>query len=151
MGYAGQERNPQIIKQAITRIPISPGQLSLYKVLYEAGKNALSTSKLAKRMRWGDKKGLTGVLGALGHRINNTTEALKQAKPGIELFFNVSKYGDEWRYSMRPELRAAIDDLPELRSVFTLTVDEIYKKYDRGRKHWLVIETDEAAQIKIPY
>jgi hypothetical protein len=150
MTYIG-EREPQLIKHAITRIPIPPGQLSLYKALYEAGEKGLNTSELANRMRWGDKKGLTGVLGALGNRINNTTKALKTSKPGIGLFFKISKAGKEWHYAMCSELREIINDLPELRNIFTLTVDEIHEKYDSSRKRWLVIESDEMAQLKLQY
>jgi hypothetical protein len=151
MSYSGSKRNPQIITHIMTRIPIPPGQILLYKALYEVDSYGLRTSGLASRMHRRNKKELRGILGALGNRINHTTEALKQSKPGIEFLFNVSKYGDECRYSLRPEVREVIDHLAELHRVLQFTVEEIYKRYDRGRKYWLVVEAEEAAQLKIPY
>ena len=151
MDYSESKRKPQIITRIMTRIPIPPGQISLYKILYEVGSHSLRTSDLASRMHRRDKRELSGVLGALGNRINHTTEELQQARPGIEFLFNVSKYGDECRYALRLEVRDVIDHLPELRRVLRLTVEEIYKTYDRGRKYWLVVEPENAVQLKIPY
>ena len=72
------------IRVALTRKPITRGQITLLKALYEAGTKGLSKSELAKEIRWSDEGGLTGVIGALGKRVNKTWQ-YEIVKPGVKL------------------------------------------------------------------
>jgi hypothetical protein len=126
----------------LTRKPIPPSQIVLYKTLYQAykvGKGWVAKTKLASEMRT-DQVSLTGILGALGNRVNQT-EGLKTKKPGIDLLIKKDLVNGELCYRMRPELRIAIDNLPDLRETLNQSVDWIYKKHKDG-KGWLLINTD---------
>jgi hypothetical protein len=116
------------IVHVLTRKPIPRGQLCLFKALYEAGSRGLSKEDLAERMRWGNEKSLTGVIGALGKRVNGTWD-FEIAKPGAELLvvsFNGKRNGTVF-YRIRPELREAIKALPELSTALNLDYKDIHK------------------------
>lgn len=126
------------ILRVITRKSISPGQITLYKALYEAGKPGLSKSELAAKIREKDEVSLTGVLGALGNRVNQT-DGLKTQEKGLALLIKKEKVHGELHYRMRSELRKAIESLPQLREAINLTAGKIYAKY-RNKKDWLKIK-----------
>jgi hypothetical protein len=71
-----------LVSRAITRISVPPGQITLFKVLFERP-DRLSKREIANLIRDGDEKSLTGVLAALTNRINGT-EGLETAKPRLE-------------------------------------------------------------------
>ncbi len=123
------------ILRVITRKSVSPGQITLYKALYEAGDQGLSKSELAAKVREKDEVSLTGVLGALGNRVNQT-DGLKTQTKGVALLIEKDKVKGELHYRMRSELRKAIEALPQLREAINLTVGKIYAKY-RNKKDWL--------------
>jgi hypothetical protein len=106
----------------------------LYKALYEAYPNSLSHDELAHRIRKQDLKSLTGVIGALGNRVNLTPE-FEIEKPGA-LYLIEKVEADGLAYRMRQEVRYAIDAIPELRTALRLTVDEIFRKH-ANKKNWL--------------
>ena len=95
------------IRVALTRKPITRGQITILKALYEAGNKGLPKSELAKEIRWSDEGGLTGVIGALGKRVNNTWQ-YEILKPGVNLLIEKKGSDGELQYRMRPEIREAI-------------------------------------------
>ena len=72
------------IRVVLTRKPITRGQITLLKALYEADNQCLSKSELAEKIRWSDEVGLTGVIAALGKRVNKTWR-YEVTKPGVDL------------------------------------------------------------------
>lgn len=124
------------VEHIITRRPIPPGQITLYKALYEAQDSWMSTRELADAIRWSDNVSLRGVLGALGLRANQTegTGGLL----GLDVLIETQESDGELRYRMRPELRKAIDRLPPLRAAINLSVESIYACYQH-EADWLVI------------
>ncbi len=102
----GESRVP-FIRRVLNRMPIPPGQLDLYRVLYGAGDRTLTGGELAANMgRPIDK--LNGVLGALGRRVNETPGA--KGKEGICALLEVHNADGNWHYRMRPELRQALEE-----------------------------------------
>ena len=128
----GEDQTPlvEMIKRVITRRFIAYGQMALYQALH-ASPEGLSKTELADQIRGGDTRSLTGVLGALGNRIN-ATEPFKARRPGIGLFVEISRRGNEWHYRMRRELRAAIEELPGLKAVLGWPLEEIYERYQEA-------------------
>jgi hypothetical protein len=126
----------QIIR-IISRGPIPPGQITLYKALYEAYPDSVLQTELAHRIRHNDTRSLTGVIGALGNRVNQTP-GLEVEKPGA--FFLIERdEADGLSYRMSQELRRAIDAIPALLAVLSLTVDDIFEKY-KDEQNWLRVE-----------
>jgi hypothetical protein len=116
------------IRLIVARGFIPRGQLVLFKVLYEAGEQGVSLSKLPEKMRV-DPEQIRGILGALGRRVNYT-KGLRTQKPGIGMLLEWRRSAVDWYYYMRPELKAAIEALPRLHEAITgCSVAEIDKKY----------------------
>ncbi len=99
------------IWHVLTRIPIPGGQQKVYRALYDAHDQGLTAIELAQHIGR-DVKELSGVLGALGTRINQTEGSGLAVKPGIALVFGMQKLANnQWQYRMLPELRAALEKL----------------------------------------
>lgn len=129
----------QAIQHVLTRAFIPYGQMTLYHALYEAGERGLSKTELADEIRGGDTRSLTGVLGALGNRINQSSPFEAQL-PGIGLFFDISRQDGDWHYRMRPQVREAIEAMPGLCEAVQWPLDQIRETY---RDSWW---SDHAAQ-----
>jgi hypothetical protein len=125
------------IKFVLKRKPISPGQLALFKVLYHANQ-PLTLNSIAYMMRGGHLDELIGVLGALTNRIMLTEGVEDLPDPAYLALFDVEIVNGLEHFTMRPELREAIEKLPPLRKIIEkFTVDEIYQRYQHGEAHWL--------------
>lgn len=125
------------IKHILERKPIPPGQLTLFKVLYHADQ-PLTLNSIAFMMRHGHLDELKGVLGALTNRIAWTEGVEDLPNPAYLAFFGVETVNGIEHYTMRPELRKAIDEISELRKIIEkFTVDEIYERFDHGEAYWL--------------
>lgn len=100
------------IKEVFTRRAVPRGQQQLFTALYDAGEGGLTNDELVQIMGRRDRQDLVGVLGALGRRVNNTEGYGRATKPGIGmLLFIEPDSGNQWRYSLRPETRAALEEL----------------------------------------
>lgn len=137
----------EAIQHVITREFIPYGQMTLYHALYKAGERGLTKAELAEQIREGNRRSLTGVFGALGHRINGS-EPFKEQKPGTALFFERTRQDGDWHYRMRPELREAIEDLPGLYEAVSWSLDEIADTY---RQVWWSDHAAQRAQIEKPH
>jgi len=125
------------IVHILKRIPISPGQLCLFKVLYFANQ-PLTLNSIAFMMRQGHRNELPGILGALTNRIAWTEGVADLPDPAYLALLDVTTVNGIDHFTMRPELRAAIDQIPKLRKIIqNFTVDEIYERYDHGPSYWL--------------
>lgn len=123
------------IKHILRRIPISPAQLALFKVLYYADQ-PLTLNSIAYMI--GQRSELAGVLGALTNRIAWTEGVEDLPDPAYLAFFDVEPINNIEHYVMRPELRKAIGEISALRKILEkFTVDEIYERYDHGESYWL--------------
>lgn len=99
------------IWRILTRIPIPVGQQKVYRALYDAHEHGLTGAELAQQIGR-DISELSGVLGALGSRINQTEGSGLATKPGITLVFDIQKVtNNQWHYRMLPELRSALEKL----------------------------------------
>jgi len=129
-------RSVDAIRKVIVRLPIPPGQITLFKALYEHP-DGLSRNELARIIRDGEEKSLTGVLGALGLRVNKTP-GIGDSKPGLRLFLETDGTRDRLVYRLWPETREAIKMVPPLRKAMALTVDEIFDRFDsQDDSRWL--------------
>ncbi len=91
----------------LKRIPIPPGQQQLYQALYKAGEKGLSSSELSSTLNR-TRYQLSGVLGALGVRVNGT-QGLEN-KGGIAAIFDISQLSrGEYQYRMKPILIHALE------------------------------------------
>jgi len=113
-----RDENEQVFLRVLQRLTVPAGQIALYKALYQAGDKGLPAARLAATMGRTEQE-LSGVLGALGRRINRTEGINITNPPGITLFFDISRIEDEWHYRMVPLLRTvleqegALQDFPE--------------------------------------
>jgi len=126
----------QKIKHIITRLPIPPGQITIFRALYRVGEKGLWDTELRKEIRHGDNaRRLPGILGALGNRIKNSLPANSE-KEGIYNLMNCVKTDGRWHYQLLPETRQALEEIPELTALFDLSVEKIHQRYDQ---QWLKI------------
>ncbi|MFC1976568.1 TIGR02391 family protein [Chloroflexota bacterium] len=95
------------VRLMLTRRYIRPGQLALYKALYKAGDEGLSSPELAEAVGR-TRQQLAGSLGALGRRIQNTPGLDNGRGIGIVFEITLDKNGD-YHYQMRPILRQALE------------------------------------------
>jgi hypothetical protein len=117
------------ILKMFTRIPMPPGQVCLYKVLYEA-RTSLTLKQVAEAMRESNEESLKQVLSALATRIDGHGRASWDVV--INKIIRVMSGGGTIELRIRPELRDAIESCPELREIIIkMTVDEIYARYGR--------------------
>jgi endonuclease/exonuclease/phosphatase family metal-dependent hydrolase len=112
----------EAVRRVLARKSIPPGQIALFKALLEAGETGLDQADLAEIMRDGDVRGLAGVLGGLGKRVNQTP-GFTEARPGARYLVHRSDAG---RYRALPLLRAAIGSYPSFEAVLQLSYTEIY-------------------------
>lgn len=100
--------NEEVILRVLKRKRIKKGQTGLYKAFSKLGDEWLSGSRLAATMGI-EKTQLSGVLGALGRRINETEGVSKTNPPGIAFFLDYThEDGGEYSYRLRPEVRAIL-------------------------------------------
>ena len=92
----------------LTRIAVPPGQKQLYQALVAAGPKGATTQELVSTMGRRDEKDLTGVLGALGHRVNGTPGYGATHKPGILMILQIDEAEQGWRYRLKPVMRDAL-------------------------------------------
>ncbi|MFW6126127.1 MAG: hypothetical protein ACOC58_03390 [Chloroflexota bacterium] len=117
----------------VGRIP--PGQITLYRALYFADQ-PLTINSVAHMIREGDVESTWGVIRALSTRIGDATSK----SPKYEAFFEVETKDGTRYFRMRPEVREAIESIPELLDVMKWPVRKIFARYDHGEDHWLVVE-----------
>lgn len=96
------------IKLMLRRAPIIASQRKLYKALYEAEDKGLTNFELMDILGV-NRMELSGVLGSLGRKINQT-EGLK-GKGGTSIIFEISQSSESvWIYRMRPIMRMALEE-----------------------------------------
>ena len=124
------------IVEVITRIPVPPGQITLYKALYDS-RDGLSKKDLADLIRGGDEKSLTGVIAALSNRVKGTHSL---GRLGFKFLIEQDHEDGQIVYRMRPKVRETIEGdqrLDELRKAMKRPVKGIFRHFNRGRGHWL--------------
>jgi hypothetical protein len=94
------------VRKMLTRIPIPDGQIALYEALYAAGDAGMTQEELVAATGRSARE-LSGVLGALGHRINNTEGLKDRGATGVVLVWQ-RRGGSSW-YRMRSVLRKALE------------------------------------------
>ncbi len=101
----------QLIRDIIERQPEIPnGQKDLYNVLYQADEEGLDYTTLSSRMLRTKRK-MSGVLGALGRRINNTPGI--EDEPGVAFLLNYKNNAPpkgSWGWGMSQELRQVLEN-----------------------------------------
>jgi len=96
------------IRFMLKRRRIPQGQMDLYNALYNAKENELESKELANVIARTPQQ-LSGLLGALGNRINKT-EGLED-KGGISIILEITENSNgNWCYKMRPILREALEE-----------------------------------------
>jgi len=119
------------------------GQITLLKVLYERD-DPIGREELAERLRGeihqNPEQSLTGVLGAFGRRINETEDV--PGSPGTGAFINREQIDGETHYSLRPEAREAIENVPVLTEKFGEPWDELLEPDTRIEVADLVARSD---------
>ena len=95
----------------LTRIPVSRGQQQLYKALYDADDQSLTHAKLITTMGRRDMRDLSGVLGALGRRVNGTPGYAKTHRPATDMVLDWEQIDGLWHMRLKPEMRRALEEL----------------------------------------
>ena len=95
--------------ELLTRIPVPRGQVQLYQALLSAGSKGATTQELVSAMGRRDEKDLTGVLGALGNRINRTPGYGATQRPGILMILQIEEAEGGWLYRLKPVMREALE------------------------------------------
>ncbi|MEQ1505465.1 MAG: hypothetical protein ABMB14_24750 [Myxococcota bacterium] len=121
------------ILRVMTRVEIPRGQLVLYKLAL-AGDGGFASSDVMAAIGYRNDQ-FSGQMMALSRRINSTPrETSIGKKPGLALMFEQTWGGEparrnrtvrEYHYRPRPELLAAIELLPALKSSLSRGMDEI--------------------------
>jgi hypothetical protein len=100
--------NEDVILRVLKRRRIRKGQIALYKAFSNAGEDWMSSSAVAAKMKI-RRPQLSGVLGALGRRINETEGVDQSNPPGIALFLEYKQdNGGEYYYRLRQPVRAIL-------------------------------------------
>lgn len=106
---------PSVLVRVLCRTDLMRGQITLLKVLYERNE-PIGRRELAEKLRGelhkNPEQSLTGVLGAFGKRINETDDI--SGSPGTDAFIKRERIDGETHYSLRPEAREAIKNVPTL-------------------------------------
>jgi hypothetical protein len=130
-----------LILRVLNRTFIPRGQLLLYKALYVAEDGDVSQAELHQKLGVKGRQ-MSGVLGGLGNRINQT-DGLRDTKPGMELLVRWRSAEGLYWYAMQPQLRSVINGLPKLRDVLTTwSIGEINAEFDAvWQADWLAQRT----------
>jgi hypothetical protein len=98
--------------RVLTHIPVPRGQQQLYKALYDAGDEGLTHDELVEAMGRRDRQDLSGVLGALGHRISGVPGYGEARRPGVEMVISYEQLADgQQRLRLVPGMRRALEEL----------------------------------------
>jgi hypothetical protein len=114
------------LETAMHRNPIPPGQLTLYKTLWEAHGH-VGREQLIARMNRTPGKDLNGVMGALGTRISHTPglEVPEDVQP-TELLLHKQKGSDgKLEYRLRSEARCVIENIDGLLDALDEPIDAL--------------------------
>lgn len=134
-----------IIWSIVTRTFIPYGQMTLYWALYRAP-FGLTREELAMAIRDGDVKSLTGVLGALGNRVNKTEGLDPSYGRGTNVLLQKTRRDGQLRYVMRDELRTVLSRIPKLREILGLSLEQIKSLYRDG---WWQDTAKQASDLSI--
>jgi len=113
------------IKQALCRMDMPRGQVTLLKYLYENDR-PVSVEELANGIRGGDVDSCTSILGPLSKRINNTPEV--SGEPGFRALIRKTQNEEDNYYELREEGRRIIEDIPRLLREFERDMDDLRKE-----------------------
>jgi hypothetical protein len=118
------------------RLP--PGPCAIFAALYQAGPEGVPEDDLIRRARWGDATSFHRVLQGTSRRIRNRTAGTL----GYEALIAKRSMGVRLHWSLTPEARAAIDDVPALRRVLEMPVADILATRNpddpqRDKSRWL--------------
>jgi hypothetical protein len=105
----------RLIRRVLTRRKPVDGQVALYRALAAADGSWLSLDQLASAT--GRRpRALTGVLGALGRRVNATPgiAAAGRVGAGIALLLDLERRESGWHYRLRPATRDVLKDLQQI-------------------------------------
>jgi hypothetical protein len=98
--------------RVLTHIPVPAGQQQLYRALYAAGDRGLTHEELVEAMGRRDLQDLSGVLGALGHRISGVPGYGEARRPGVEMVISYEQLADgQQRLRLEPEMCQALEKL----------------------------------------
>lgn len=104
------EVSPEDFHLLLNRISVPWGQKQLYSALYHRP-DGLTADELVEVMPRKDRQDLSGVLGALGNRINRTPGYCQKHTPGIALVFDINWKGDQYHYCLRSAIREVLDEM----------------------------------------
>ena len=95
--------------RVLTRRVVPPGQRALYQTLVESGPQGLTAGELAERMGR-EPSELSGILGALGRRVNNTPGFGATHDPGIRMLLHWIEGDDGGRYRLKMVMFQALQE-----------------------------------------
>ena len=94
--------------RVLTRRTVPVGQRQLFHALVQAGPPGLTGEELVETMGRRDLFDLSGVLGALGKRVNRTPGYGEGRTPGIGMLLDVTQTNEGWQYSLKPMMLEAL-------------------------------------------
>ena len=122
---SGGSGTSQGIKEALCRIDMPRGQVTLLKYLYENDR-PVSAVELADGIRGGDVDSCTSILGPLSKRINNTPEI--SGEPGFRALISKIQDEEQTYYKLRDESRRIIAETPRLLREFERDMDDLRRE-----------------------
>ncbi|MEY4169682.1 MAG: hypothetical protein RLZ94_755 [Actinomycetota bacterium] len=113
------------ILRVLCRVTIPRGQLVLYKMARTSGSKGFTSSEMGAAIHY-DSAQFRGLMAAFSMRVNRSPrETYPTKKLGVDLMFEQKWLGDQYLYTPRPELFAAIDRLPSLSAYLDKPLDKI--------------------------
>lgn len=113
------------ILRVLCRVTIPRGQLVLYKMAVQFASSGFTSNDMGRAIQY-DSAQFRGLMAAFATRINRSPrETYLTRKPGVDLMFVQKWLGDQYQYTPRPELLAAIERLPSLSARLSRPLDEL--------------------------
>ena len=94
--------------RVLTRRKVPDGQRQLFHALVQVSPSGLTGEELVEAMSRRDLLDLSGVLGALGKRVNRTPGYGESQTPGIEMLLDIIQIDEGWQYSLKPIMLEAL-------------------------------------------
>ena len=94
--------------RVLTRRNVPKGQRQLLHALVQAGPPGLTGEELVETMGRRALTDLSGVLGALGNRVNRTPGYGESHTPGVDMLLDIAEIDAGWRYSLKPIMLEAL-------------------------------------------
>ena len=96
----------EFARKALTRLPLSPAQRAMFKALYDAAAEYVTTTELVRAVGYQSGHQLAGLMGAFGRRLANT-KGFDENATFFEIQWNEGAAA--WEYRLPANVRKALE------------------------------------------